>query len=135
MKILRSLPFLILSVISLGSAATLTAQRRAFTFNSDLSPQSLLSSLQKIEHYKASALIFLLAWLALGNRRLSLAFWLTMLISLGWELLEATAVGRTARLSDLLPDTFGALGFLIVALVIRTVFANDADPLVDQRAR
>ena len=135
MHILRLRPFLILSMISLCSAATLSAQRRAFTFNSDLSPQSLLSSLQKIEHYKASALIFLLAWLALGNRRLSLAFWLTMLISLGWELLEATAVGRTARLSDLLPDTFGALLFLLVALAVRTVFVNDADSFIDQRAR
>jgi hypothetical protein len=119
MKILRSLPFLILSAISLCSAATLSAQRRAFTFNSDLSLPSIFSSLQKIEHYKASGLIFLLAWLALGNRRLSLAFWLTMLVSLGWELLEATAVGRTARLSDLLPDTFGAMAFLMVASAVR----------------
>jgi VanZ family protein len=125
MKILRVIPFLVLSVISLCSAATLTAQRRIFTFDSDLSPQALVSSLQKIEHYKASALIFVLAWFAFGNRRLQMAFWVTMVVSLGWELLEATAVGRTARMSDLAPDILGAFTSLIVAVVVSTVFTSD----------
>ena len=132
MKLLRMIPFVILSIISLCSAATLSAQRRAFTFDVDLSPHALINSLQKIEHYKASALIFVLAWLALGNKRLSGAFWLTMLVAVGWEVFEATAVGRTARLSDLGPDLLGTIVCLLVALAIRTIFARSAEPLKQQ---
>ena len=134
MKIVRIIPFVVLSVISLCSAATLTAQRRVFTFDSDLSPHALISSLQKIEHYKASALLFVLAWLAFGNRRLFQAFWLTMLVSLGWELLEATAVGRTARLSDLAPDTLGAFTCLVVALAVKSVFVSSEISLIDRQS-
>ena len=135
MKLLRMIPFAVLSIISLCSAATLSAQRRAFTFDVDLAPHTLINSLQKIQHYKASALIFVLAWLALGNRRLSTAFGLTMLVAAGWELFEATAVGRTARLSDLGPDLLGALVCLVVASAIRTIFADTHKPLIKQQAR
>jgi hypothetical protein len=135
MKIFRVIPFLALSIISFCSAATLSAQRRVFTFDTNLSADALNSSLQKVEHYKAAALIFLLAWLAFGNRRLSLAFWLTLLVSLGWELFEATAVGRTARLSDLAPDCFSAVGCLVVALATRIVFFKGNRSLIKQQAR
>ena len=127
MKLLRMIPFVALSIISLCAAATLSAQRRVFTFDVDLSPHALVSSLQKIEHYKASALIFVLAWSALGSRRLSAAFWLTMLVAAGWELFEATAVGRTARLSDLGPDLLGAFVCLVVAVAVRTIFARSGE--------
>ena len=117
--ILRFIPLVTLAIISLFVAAGLSFQRRPFYFDFDLSSYALRSSLHKVEHFKATALIFLFAWLAFGNRRLSVAFLLTILVGLGWEIAEATAVGHTARLSDLAPDLVAAVSCLLVAMFVR----------------
>jgi len=118
-KILRFIPLVTLAIISLWVAAGLSVQRRPFHFDYDLSSYALQSSLHKVEHFKATALVFMLAWLAFGNRRLSVAFVLTILIGLGWEIAESTAVGHTARLSDLAPDLVAAVTCLLVAMFVR----------------
>src|SRR5678815_5077867 len=84
-----------------------------------MSSYALRSSLHKVEHFKATALVFLLAWLAFGNRRLILAFVLTILVGIGWEIAESTAIGHTARLSDLAPDLVAAVSCLLVAMFVR----------------
>ena len=118
-KILRFIPLVTLAIISLWVAAGLSLQRRPFHFDYDVSSYALQSSLQKVEHFKATTLVFLLAWLAFGHRRLGSAFVLTMLVGLGWEIAESTAVGHTARLSDLAPDLVAAVSCLLVAIFVR----------------
>jgi hypothetical protein len=117
-KILRFIPLVTLAIISLWVAAGLSVQRRPFHFDYDLSSYALQSSLHKVEHFKATALVFMLAWLAFGNRRLSVAFVLTIFVGLGWEIAESTAVGHTARLSDLAPDLVAAVSCLLVAILV-----------------
>jgi hypothetical protein len=118
-KILRFIPLVTLAIVSLWVAAGLSVERRPFHFDFDMSSYALRSSLHKVEHFKATALVFLLAWLAFGNRRLILAFVLTILVGIGWEIAESTAIGHTARLSDLAPDLVAAVSCLLVAMFVR----------------
>ena len=113
------LPFLILSTISFYVAAGISAPRKPFYLDLNLSPAAVIDSLGKAEHWKATALVFALAWLAVGHGRLFLAFGLTIGVGMVWELLEATAVGHTGRLSDLAPDLLSALGSLFLAFLFR----------------
>ena len=119
LRLVRTVPFLILSAVSFCVAAGISAPRKSFYLDLDLSGPALIDSLGKAEHWKATALIFALAWLAFGNGRLLLALGLTMGVGLVWELLEATAVGHTGRLSDLAPDLLSALCSLALALLLR----------------
>ncbi|PYS68773.1 MAG: hypothetical protein DMF69_19130, partial [Acidobacteria bacterium] len=119
LRFLRVLPFLILSTISFWVAAGLSAPRKTFYLDLNLSPAALIDSLGKAEHWKASALVFALAWLAVGNSRLILALGLAMGVGLVWEFLEATAVGHTGRLSDLAPDLLSALCSLFFAFLLQ----------------
>ena len=119
LRLLRVLPFLILSTISFYVAAGTSSLRKPFYLDLNLSPAARIDSLGKVEHWKATALVFALAWLAVGNRRLLLAFGLTIGVGLGWEFLEATAVGHTGRLSDLAPDLMAALCSLFLAFALR----------------
>ena len=118
----RVLPFLILSTISLYVAAGISSPRKPFYLDLNLSPAAVIDSLGKAEHWKATALVFALAWLGVGNRRLLLAFGLTVGVGLGWEFLEATAVGHTGRLSDLAPYFLSALCSLFLAFIFRRRF-------------
>ena len=63
----------------------------------------------KVPHLQSIAILFLLAVIALGVRRLGAAFAITMSIGVAWEIAEATVVGHHARLSDLAPDLVAAL--------------------------
>jgi len=119
LELIRVLPFLILSTISFWVAAGLSGPRKTFYLDLNLSPAAMIDSLGKAEHWKASALVFALAWLAVGNSRLILALGLTMGVGLVWEFLEATAVGHTGRLSDLAPDLLSALCSLFFAFLFQ----------------
>ena len=119
LRIFRVVPFLILVTISFCVAAGISAPRKPFYLDLNLSTAAVIDSLGKAEHWKATALVFALAWLAVGNGRLSMAFGLTIGVGLGWEFLEATAVGHTGRLSDLAPDLLAALCSLFLAFFLR----------------
>ena len=73
----------------------------------------------KVPHLVGIAVLYLLAVLAFGTRRLSWAFLATMLLGVAWEICEATVVGHYARLSDLAPDVTGALVALALVAGIR----------------
>jgi len=118
----RVIPLLLLALVSLVVAAGVSAERRPFYCDMNLSSWALLSSLHKVEHYKATALVFSMAWLAVGNRRLRMAFVLTMLLGVAWEMAEATALGHTSRLSDLAPDFVAAFTSLLIAVLIRSLW-------------
>ena len=118
-QVARWLPFLLVAGLSLWVAGGLPGTRKPFQLDLSLSAESLMQSLSKVAHYKSSALLFLLATLAVGMRRLSLAFALTILVGLGWELAETTAARHHARAADLAPDLAAALACVAVALLVR----------------
>ena len=120
-KILRRLPFLVLTVISLCVAAGWALPSKPFTFDTSMSWQSVGVSMQKTQHFKATTLIFLLAWLAMGRTRLLISFGLTLVICFAWECVEATAIGHTARLADLAPDLTAALLTSFFCLFLRSL--------------
>jgi len=118
-RLLRVLPFICVTLLSLGVAAGIGRERKPFTFNFSLATNDILKSLTKIAHFESTALILVLAILAVGLRRLRIAFVLTMLVCLGWELAEATAVGHTARLADLAPDLVAAVVGVMIFVLAR----------------
>ncbi len=118
-KRLRVLPFVALSLLSLGVAAGIGRERKPFIFNFSLATSDIVKSLGKVAHFESTALIMLFAIIAVGHRKLPTAFVLTMVVCIGWELAEATAVGHTARLADLLPDLVSALGTIGVIVLAR----------------
>ena len=117
--VLRWLPFVLLSVLSLVVAAGPRRPRKKFYIDPDLSVSALVDSFGKTSHWEATALVFLFAWFGAGNRRLGVAFGLTLLVCVSWEIAEATAVGHTGRLSDLAPDLSSALLSLAIAGCVR----------------
>jgi hypothetical protein len=116
---LRWVPFVAGTGTSLWVAAGLPHGRKPFEVDLTLSRESLAMSMGKVPHYLSIALLFGLACVAMGLRRPALAFGLTMLVGLGWELAESTAIGHTARVADLAPDLVAALACLFVLLVVR----------------
>jgi hypothetical protein len=116
---LRWVPFVAGAGTSLWVAAGLPHGRKPFEVDLMLSRESLALSMGKVPHYLSIALLFGLACVATGLRRPALAFGLTMLVGLGWELAESTAIGHTARAADLAPDLVAALACLLVLLVVR----------------
>jgi len=118
-KILRWVPFAAGTATSLWVAAGLPHGRKPFEIDLTLSRESLALSMGKVPHYLSIALLFGLACVAAGLRRPALAFGLTMLVGLGWELAESSAIGHTARAADLAPDLAAALACLLVLLIVR----------------
>jgi hypothetical protein len=112
----RFLPFLALSLFSLWFAYQAPG-RKPFGLDLDLSPVALSAAMTKVSHLCASALVFSLAVLAVGRQRLGAALGLTLLMGLGWELMEGTGRGRHACLADLAPDLASALVCLMVTAV------------------
>jgi len=123
-KVLRLLPFLILTVISLCVAAGWAPPNKPFSIDTSMSWQSVGTSMQKTEHFKATTLVFILAWLAMGRQRLFISCALTMLICFAWECVEAMAIGHTGRLSDLAPDLTAALLSLLFCLLLRSLIIS-----------
>jgi hypothetical protein len=116
---LRWVPFVAGTGISLWVAAGLPHGRKPFEVDLTLSRESLVLSMGKLPHYLSITLLFGAACVATGLRRPALAFGLTMLVGLCWELAESTAIGHTARAADLAPDLVAALACLFVLLVVR----------------
>ena len=96
-SVLRWMPFVALTGVSFWVASGLPGPRAPFHVDWSLSWASLQVSLGKAKHYESIALHFGLALVAVGLRRSILAFWLTMIVGLGWEVAESTAVGHHAR--------------------------------------
>jgi hypothetical protein len=95
--------------------------RKPFDFDWSINLASLELSLGKVKHYQSMALHFALAWMAVGMGSAPRAFWLTMVVGIGWEIAESTAIGHHARLADLLPDTLAAVVCLGLALSARVI--------------
>src|SRR5512141_1024353 len=93
-RTLRTLPFVALAALSTLAAAEAPHGRRPFSINMAITWENLSEASTKIPHIRACAVLFLLATLAVGPRRLWLAFTLTMLVGAGWEVAEATGIAR-----------------------------------------
>ena len=106
---LRWLPFLAAALLSLALAGLAPDGRRPFHIDWGLSLDALEFSIVKAPHIGASALLAVLGVLGAGRPRWLLALALTVLIGAGWELAQTTVIGHFARLSDLAPDSLGAL--------------------------
>ena len=119
-RVLRWVPFMAGTATSPWVAAGLPHGRKPFEVDLTLSRESLTVSMGKVPHYQSIALLFGLACVAVGVRRPALAFGLTMLVGLGWELAESTAIGHTARAADLAPDLVAALACLGLVLIVRS---------------
>jgi hypothetical protein len=123
-RIIHSIPFVAVSALSLWVAGRAPQGRKPFQVDLSLSADDLALSMTKVPHLRSMAIIFLLAALAVGSRRLASAFALTMLVGLGWELAEATVVGHHARLADLAPDLVAAVSALAMILGLRWVVTS-----------
>lgn len=120
-RILRIIPFACLVVLSLWVAGRSPLGRKPFQFDWSISGSELARVVTRVPHLRATAVLFLLATLAVGSNRLLLAFVLTMLVGVGWELAETTVVGHHARLIDLVPDLIGTLTALVFVVLARWV--------------
>ena len=110
MRLVRWLPFPALAFLSVWVAAAAPEGRKPFSLNLDISPSTLAHVAVKPIHFRATAVLCLLAILAVGHRRLLSAFALTLFVAFAWELAQATVVGHNARLADMLPNIIGAGG-------------------------
>lgn len=107
--LLRWLPFVAAAIYSLVMAADAPFGRKPFTIDWSLSRAALEFSIVKAPHIGATAVLAFLGVIAVGRERWTRALLLTVLVGWGWELCQTTVAGRTARLSDLAPDSIGAL--------------------------
>jgi VanZ family protein len=115
----RAAPFAICATLSLWIAIRAPKGRKPFTADLSLAREDLARSMTKVPHLAGTAVLFLLAVIAFGPRRLASAFVAMMLLGIGWELGESTVIGHYARLADLAPDLTGALFALALVATIR----------------
>ncbi len=116
-KAARWVPFVVVGLASLWASAQTTQGYREPEFDWNLSPWAIANALTKMPHIASTLMLFLLGALAVGPRRLWLAAALTLLIGIGWELVQMPTVGNHPRIADLAPDLVGiAIGWSIVAL-------------------
>lgn len=134
-RIVRFVPFLCLVSLSFCVAYGVTTPRKPFDFDLDLSISTLIQSLQKIQHFQASALVFAFAWIALGNRRLLVTLLLTIGVGFAWEVFEATALNHSARISDLAPDIIAAFSSYLLGVLIRRVLSQPTVVVETSRER
>ena len=107
--LLRWLPFAAAALYSLMMAADAPYGRKPFTIDWSLSRAALEFSIVKAPHIGATAVLAFLGVIAVGRERWMRALLLTVLVGWGWELCQTTVAGHYARLSDLAPDSVGAL--------------------------
>ena len=108
-RVVRWLPFLGLAMFSLWFAAQAPDGRKPFSLSLDVTLTSLAHVAVKPIHFRATAVLFLLGIVAVGARRLPWALGLTLLVSFGWEVAQATVLGHNARLADMLPNIIAAV--------------------------
>jgi VanZ family protein len=118
-RIARALPFAVASALSLWVVGQAPDGRKPFQVDLSLAAEDLARSMTKVPHFRSIAILFLMAALAVGSRRLLLALGLTMLVGLGWEAAETTVIGRHARLADLAPNLAAGAASLVTVLVVR----------------
>lgn len=118
-RALRWLPFSAGVAISMWVAAGAARGHKPFALDLTLTRESLALSLGKVPHYASMTLIFVAAVIAVGVRRPLAALGLTMLVGVGWEIAEATALGHTSRAADLAPDALAALACFAILLAVR----------------
>lgn len=83
----------------------------------DLSWPALANALTKLPHIVSMVLIFVLAALGTGAGRLWLAAVLTLLVAIGWEIVQMPTLGNNPRLADLAPDLVGiGIGWGLVSM-------------------
>lgn len=117
LAVARWLPFVAVSIASLWASARTTEGYRDPIFDWNISWPSIANALTKMPHISSMFMIFLLAALAIGAGRLWLAALLTLVVGIGWELVQMPTIGNNPRLADLAPDLVGiAMGWLVVAL-------------------
>jgi hypothetical protein len=118
----RWLPFLLLAAIALVYAYYPQLPRKPFSMSWDLSPSTIAFVAYKPVHYRAAAVLFLLAALAVGYRQVVLAIGLTLLVCFGIELAEATVEGHNARLADMVSYLIGTgIGLLTLTAAFAVV--------------
>src|SRR5438067_2405794 len=103
-RIIRATPFAIVAALSIFVAAQAPYGRKPFHIDFSIAREDLAWSMTKVAHIRCIAVIFLLAVIAFGTRRLLLAFAATMLVGVGWELAESTVIRHHAAVADLAPD-------------------------------
>lgn len=108
-RTLRWLPFVATALFSLVMSALAPDGRRAFEIDWSLTVEALEFSIVKAPHIGACAILAFLAVLGSGRQRWTLGLMLTVSVGAGWELCQTTVIGHHARLSDLAPDTLGAI--------------------------
>jgi hypothetical protein len=121
-RIVRAAPFVIVAALSIIVAAQAPHGRKPFHIDFSIAPDDLAWSMRKVPHLRSIAVIFLLAVIAFGTRRLLLAFAATMLVGVGWELAESTVIRHRAAVSDLAPNIVSGLVSLIIIAGIRWLF-------------
>ncbi|ODT82190.1 MAG: hypothetical protein ABS76_07955 [Pelagibacterium sp. SCN 64-44] len=113
----RFMPFVVISIASLWASAQTTQGYRDPIFDWDISWPAIANALTKMPHIGSMFMIFLFAALALGVGRLWLAALLTVLVGIGWEVVQMPTIGNNPRLADLAPDLVGVgIGWVTVAL-------------------
>ena len=120
--VLRWLPFAAAALFSLVMSARAPIGRHPFHFDWTLSWDTLEYSIVKLPHIGSCALLAALGVFAAGAARWSLSLRLTVLVGAGWELCQTTVIGHFARLSDLAPDTVGALIGSAVGVLLSRLF-------------
>ena len=121
-RTLRWLPFVATALFSLVMSALAPDGRRPFHIDWSLSLDALEFSIVKAPHISACALLAALAVLGAGRQRWPIALMLTVGVGAGWELCQTTVIGHYARLSDLAPDTLGALiGCMLATATLWTI--------------
>lgn len=113
----RWVPFVVISIASLWASARTTEGYRDPIFDWDISWPAIANALTKMPHITSMFMIFLLGALAVGLGRLWLAALLTLVVGIGWEVVQMPTIGNNPRLADLAPDLVGiGIGWVIVTL-------------------
>jgi VanZ family protein len=120
-RVLRFVPFVVVSVLSLYAAARAPRGRKPFQVDFSLSLDDVSRSMTKVPHLRSVAVILLLAVVGFGVYRLLAAFVATVLVSIAWEIAQTTVVGHNARLADMAPNLVAATVTVLVLLAVRTV--------------
>lgn len=114
----RWVPFVIISIASLWASAQTEQGYRDPVFDWDITWPAIANALTKMPHVGSMFMIFVLGALAVGVSRLWLAAFLTLLVGIGWEVVQMPTIGNNPRLADLAPDLVGiGIGWTVVALM------------------
>jgi len=124
LHVIRALPFAISAALSVVVAGRAPQGRHSFDVDFSLAVEDVARSMTKVAHWRSIAILFLLAVVAFGVRRLWVAFAVTMAVGVAWEFAEATVVSHYARLADLVPNLVSGLLSLGLVAGLRWALAR-----------